>query len=206
MDFFKIREQTAEFTRLTIAQDHMQLGEWDEAIQQLEAIRQTRRLSMVEVYISLARAYLHRGSPNDAAAILAVAEEGLQLHPSTPELLWYAVVGRVQMADWPHARLWIEQYVLAEPGDVRGLHLAHLVATQQNRHADAQEALRRAQSIDPHIRRFAICSKHPVWEATLFTKFRVFCTRDLYIPKDRILHCPEDSFYSLRNTVGEVSS
>ena len=150
MDFFKIREQTAEFTRLTIAQDHMQLGEWDEAIQQLEAIRQTRRLSMVEVYISLARAYLHRGSPNDAAAILAVAEEGLQLHPSTPELLWYAAVGRVQMADWPHARLWIEQYVLAEPGDVRGLHLAHLVATQQNRHADAQEALRRAQSIDPH--------------------------------------------------------
>lgn len=33
-------------------------------------------------------------------------------------------------------------------GDLFGL--AHLVATKQNRHADAQEALRRAQSINPH--------------------------------------------------------
>ena len=148
-DFFKIKAQTAEFARLTIAQDHMQLGEWDQAIAQLNHIRQRRHLRAVEIYISLVRAHLQRQAPGDSHAILPIAEEGLQFYPMDAELLWVAAVGRTQLADWPQARHWIERHLALEPGNIRALHLACLAATKQNRPADARSALLRAQALDP---------------------------------------------------------
>jgi 4-amino-4-deoxy-L-arabinose transferase-like glycosyltransferase len=149
MDVLNVKGETAAFVRLTVAQDHLQLGRLDEAIAELEQIRRTQMLAAPEVYITLARAHLQRGRLADRAAVLSVAEEGLRHHPATPELLWYAAVGQVEQRKWPEARHWIEQYLKLEPEDVRALHLACLVAINQQRRAEAEAALRRAEQLDP---------------------------------------------------------
>lgn len=149
IDVFQVRAQTAGFARLTIAQDHLQTGNVDQAIADLEKIRTDHVLDVPELYITLARARLQRGQPADQAAVLEAAEAGLHRHPATPELLWYASVGHVQGKNWPQARARVEQYLALEPDNVRALHLACLTALKQGRRRDAEAALRQAEQLEP---------------------------------------------------------
>ncbi len=148
LDLLHVRRGTMGFVRLTAAQDSLEAGRTDEAIAALEKLREENILAVPEVDVSLARAYLQRGRPEDRAAVLALSQNSLERHPDNAELLWYAAVGHVEGRNWAGAEEMIRRYLAQEPNDVRALHLACLSALQQDRRADAEALYRRAAGLE----------------------------------------------------------
>jgi tetratricopeptide (TPR) repeat protein len=149
VDYFGVRRATAGFTEYTDALDLLETGKVDEAIIRLEAIRSRQAVRAPEFYLSLVRAYVSRGKPEDAQSIFAVAEEGLRYYPNEAELLWYAALGQVVAKRWDLARDRVERLVAQKPRDLKALHLAFTIATAQGRREDARRYLARAEAIDP---------------------------------------------------------
>lgn len=149
IDAFGIRRGTADFARLSAAQDALQLGDVEEAIQALECLQKEGNLDAPEVAITLARAHLTRGNAEDSAAVLAVAEAGLTCHPDTPELLWYAAAGYAKAGDWSRAHERVEQLLRHDPSDLQAMHLCCRALIEQSRHEDAKVVFQRASHLDP---------------------------------------------------------
>lgn len=150
LDMLDVRRGTSGFVRLTRAQDNLEAGRTDQAIAELEKLREDSILNVPEVDISLARAYLQRGRPEDHSAVLVVSEESLMRHPGNLELLWYAAVGNVQNRNWTKAEEMVRRYLALEPNDVRALHLGCLVALRQKRRADAEALFTTASGLEPN--------------------------------------------------------
>lgn len=149
IDAFDIRRETAGFAQLSAAQDALQLGDADAAIRELECIQKEGRLDAPEVAITLARAHLMRGKVGDSAAVLAVAEEGLALHPDTPELLWYSAAGFAKAGNWSQAHERVEQLLRHDPTDLQAMHLCCRALIEQSRHEDAKAVFLRASRLSP---------------------------------------------------------
>jgi len=149
IDYFEVRRSTAGFTAYTDALDLLESGRTDQAIAALEAIRRGQSVKAPELYLSLARAYISRGRPEDAPLILSVTEDGLSSFPTEPELLWYSAIGHVGSREWDPARDRIERYLAERPDDLKGLHLAFTIAGLQGRTEDARGYFARAQAINP---------------------------------------------------------
>jgi hypothetical protein len=150
IDHLNVRGATRGFVELTQAQDLLATGDLDGAIQTLETIRGTQSVSVPDVYISLARALIERSLPDDGDRILKVAEEGLSYYPDDPELLWYASMGNVAKANWEQAEDRIGRFLTQRPDDMRGLHLAFVIALTRGKSEQAGRMLSRAQAIDDH--------------------------------------------------------
>jgi len=148
VDWFGMRRATSGFAAFTDALDMLDTGNADAATVKLEAIRRSGSVSVPELYISLARAYVKRGHPEDHQAILEVAEEGLRLFPDEPELLWYAALGSFSTKQWEPARGYIERYLALKPTDMRAIYIAFATAMAQGRIDDARAYLVRAEAID----------------------------------------------------------
>jgi hypothetical protein len=148
MDHLHVRETTRGFAALTIAQDRLDTGDVDGAIAALEKIRREGSVRAPEVYLSLARAYLKRGSGQDRDAAFHVAEEGLRFYPDEPELLWYSAVGHIARRDWEAAAARLEKFLRFEPGNIRALYLAFDASVGLGDTERAQGFLDRASAVD----------------------------------------------------------
>jgi 4-amino-4-deoxy-L-arabinose transferase-like glycosyltransferase len=149
IDFLGVRKATSGFARLSQAQDRLVTGDIEGAIRLLEEIRKDSDVQAPEVYISLARAYVERGSAEARNQALRVAEEGLRTYPDEAELLWYAAVGNVSEAGWESADRYIERYLSLKPDDIRALHLAFVISLNLGRIDKARETLARVEGLDP---------------------------------------------------------
>jgi 4-amino-4-deoxy-L-arabinose transferase-like glycosyltransferase len=153
-DYLGARRATQGFTALTMAQDHLDTGDVGGAITALEKIRREGSVRAAEVYLTLARAYIQRGSPQDRDAAFMVAEEGLKAYPTEPELLWYSAVGYASRQDWPMVKRRIASLLDLEPQNMRGIYLGFTAALETGDTTSAQGYLDRAiatQATDPLV-------------------------------------------------------
>jgi cytochrome c-type biogenesis protein CcmH/NrfG len=137
-----------------MAQDHLDTGDVGGAITALEKIRREGSVRAAEVYLTLARAYIQRGSPQDRDAAFMVAEEGLKAYPTEPELLWYSAVGYASRQDWPMVKRRIASLLDLEPQNMRGIYLGFTAALETGDTTSAQGYLDRAiatQATDPLV-------------------------------------------------------
>jgi 4-amino-4-deoxy-L-arabinose transferase-like glycosyltransferase len=148
VDWFGMRKATSGFAAYSDALDMLETGKIEAAITRLEAIRKAGSVQAPEVYVSLARAYVARSRPDDARAILEVAEEGLGRYPGEVELLWFASLGQVAAKQWDLARDRVDRYLAVKPGDARAVHLAFITAMAQGRTDDASALIARAEKIE----------------------------------------------------------
>jgi 4-amino-4-deoxy-L-arabinose transferase-like glycosyltransferase len=149
VDYLGTRSANRGFVEFTEAQDLLAAGDADGAIDALERVRAEGSLDVPELYQALARAYVSRGRPQDAAAILATAEAGLSEWPRDPELLWYAMMGSFQLGDLDRARDIAARYLAVRPDDIRALYMATGIALARGDDADARALLARAEALDP---------------------------------------------------------
>jgi hypothetical protein len=149
VDYLGIRQATGGFAALTIAQDRLDTGDIDGAVAGLERIRREGSVRAPEVYLTLARAYLQRGSQGDMDAAFAVAEEGLRAYPREPELLWYSAAGHTVRKDWAMVSRRIASFMELKPGDMRAIHLGFTAAMELGDVEGAREYLERGLALDP---------------------------------------------------------
>jgi 4-amino-4-deoxy-L-arabinose transferase-like glycosyltransferase len=155
VDHLSIREATAGFAELTMAQNRLETGDLDGAIAGLEKIRAGGSVRAPEVYKTLARAYLVRDLYDDRNSAFEVAEEGLRSYPDDSELLWYSAVGHVTEQNWDQARNRIERFLSREPRNIRALYMGFVIARSTGKREEAESYLRKAEDVD---------SRHPLVE------------------------------------------
>jgi tetratricopeptide (TPR) repeat protein len=148
IDYLGIRRATSGFAALTMAQDRLDTGDVDAAITGLERLRSEGSVRAPEVHLTLARAYLRRGSPQDLDAAFRVAEEALRDYPEEPELLWYSAVGHAARKNWTMVRQRITRFLDLEPDNLRALFLGFTGALELGDQEDARTFLDRAVAVD----------------------------------------------------------
>jgi Flp pilus assembly protein TadD len=147
-DYLGVRAATRGFAALTIAQDRLDTGDLGGAIAELEKIRREGSVRASEVYSTLARAYVKRGSPEDREAAFRVAEDGLKEYPGEAELLWYSAVGHATRRDWAMAERRIASLVEVNPQDMRALYLGFTATLELGDTTKARAYLDRAIAVD----------------------------------------------------------
>jgi len=150
VDYLGVRKATSGFADLTMAQDRLDMGDVDGAIQALERIRSERSVRAPEVFRTLARAYVKRGSRQDLDAAFRVAEDGLKVYPDEAELLWYSAAGYAARRDWVMVRRRVSQYLEIEPENMRAVFLGFTAALELGDSLAAREFLDRGAAIDPN--------------------------------------------------------
>jgi len=148
IDYLGARQATGGFADLTMAQDRLDTGDVGGAITALEKLRREGSVRAPEVLLTLARAYLKRGSPQDREAAFRVAEEGLGEYPDEPEFLWYSAVGFAAQHDWAMVRQRITRFLELEPDNMRAFHLGFMAAMELGDRRAAQTYLDRAVAVD----------------------------------------------------------
>ena len=148
-DYLGVRRATRGFVELSTAQDRLDTGDVDGAIATLERIRREGSVNAPEVYISLARAYVERGSPSDREAAFRTAEEGLRRYPGTAELLWYSAVGYASQRNWPMVLRRVAEFTAIEPTNMRALYLGFTAAVESGNAETARTYLDKATAVDP---------------------------------------------------------
>jgi 4-amino-4-deoxy-L-arabinose transferase-like glycosyltransferase len=148
-DYLGVRRATGGFVELSTAQDRLDTGDVDGAIAALERIRREGSVNAPEVYISLARAYIERGSPSDLDAAFRLSEEGLRRYPGTAELLWYSAAGYASQRNWPMVLRRVEEFTAVEPGNMRALYLGFTAAIESGDAKTARTYLDKAAALDP---------------------------------------------------------
>jgi 4-amino-4-deoxy-L-arabinose transferase-like glycosyltransferase len=148
VDYMGIRHATGGFAALTMAQDRLDTGDVEGAIVALERLRREGSVRAAAVHLTLARAYLRRGSPEDLEAAFQVAEEALVGYPREPELLWYASMGYASRRDWAMVRRRTEALLALKPEDLRALHLAFTAALELGDVQSARVYLDRGLDLD----------------------------------------------------------
>jgi len=149
VDYLGVREATRGFAELSEAQDRLDTGDLDGGIERLERILAEGTVAGPEVPRALARAYVQRGAPEDRAAVLRVAEDGLRQDPDDPELLWYSTTGHFQAGDFEAANDRVRRYLVQKPDDLRALYVAAGVSQSLGAADDALAYLSRAEAVDP---------------------------------------------------------
>lgn len=148
VDSLGIRADSEWFVTYNSAVDKIDLGDLDGGIEGLETVRADGVLQEPEFYGTLIRAYASRNAEGDRRKILDVAEEGLRHNPDSSDLLWFAMIGHLEMRDWPNAMTRAEQYLLQVPDDLTGIYVAFRATLVQNRRHEAELLLERADKID----------------------------------------------------------
>jgi 4-amino-4-deoxy-L-arabinose transferase-like glycosyltransferase len=148
-DYLGARRATRGFAALSMAQDRLDTGDADSAIAALEKIRREGSVDAPEVYITLARAYVGRGSPQDRDAAFRVAEEGLGRYPAEAELLWYSAVGYASQRNWPMVLRRIATFTSLEPENMRAIYLGFTAALETGDTETARSYLAKAVAADP---------------------------------------------------------
>jgi tetratricopeptide (TPR) repeat protein len=150
IDYLGVRRATGGFAALTMAQDKLDIGDVDGAIAALEELRSEGSVRAPEVFLTLARAYLGRGSRQDLDAAFQVAEDGLGIYPDEPELLWYSAAGYAARRDWGKVRQRIGRFLELEPGNMRAIYLGFTAAIELGDSLAAREYLDRGAAVDPN--------------------------------------------------------
>jgi 4-amino-4-deoxy-L-arabinose transferase-like glycosyltransferase len=149
IDYLGIRRATGGFAALTMAQDRLDTGDVEGAITALERIRREGSVRAPEVHVTLARAYLARGTSEGADAAFRVAENALSEYPDEPELLWYSAAGYAVRRDWNMVRQRITHFLDLEPTHMRALHLGFTASLGLGDSESARGYLDRALAVDP---------------------------------------------------------
>ncbi|MBN1424588.1 glycosyltransferase family 39 protein [Candidatus Fermentibacteria bacterium] len=148
VDYLGVRRGTAAYADLSDAQDLLDMGRLDDAIERLEALRARKAINVAEVHSSLARAYLKRDARGDRAAVLEVAEDGLRVNPVHPELLWYSVAGHFEARRFREAQTRLDQYLSIMPLDLRALSIGFALAMARGDTALATDFIRRSEAVE----------------------------------------------------------